>query len=44
MIRPVGVGLKSSAPIGVDGLTITTGAPARAASSAACSAMNFDRL
>ena len=29
MIRPVGVGLTSRGPIGVEGLTITTGRPAR---------------
>ena len=27
MIRPVGVGLTSHGPIGVDGLTITAGSP-----------------
>ena len=45
MIRPVGVGLTSRGPIGVEGLTITTGSPVSAAAwRAPSSARNFERL
>ncbi len=43
-MRPVGVGLMSSSPTGVDGLTITTGAPSAASSSATRSPRNLLRL
>ena len=44
MMRPEGVGLMSRSPTGVVGFTITTSCPERAASTATCSAMNFERL
>ena len=44
IIWPVGVGLMSHGPIGADGLTMTTGAPRAAHSSATRSARNFDAL
>ena len=43
-ICPVGVGFTSPGPIGVDGLTMTTGNPLRAASRTTSSARNFERL
>ena len=43
-MRPVGVGLTSRGPIGVEGLTMTTGRPSAAISVTACSARNFERL
>ena len=44
IIWPVGVGLTSHGPIGVEGFTITTGSPLRAKPRATCSARNFDAL
>ncbi len=41
---PVGVGLMSHGPTGAEGLTMTTGAPRAASSSATRSARNFDAL
>ena len=43
-IWPVGVGLTSQGPIGVDGFTMTTGSPLSAKPSATCSARNLDAL
>ena len=42
--RPVGVGFQSHGPTGAVGFTMTTGTPSSAASTATCSAKNFERL
>ena len=44
IICPVGVGLTSHGPMGADGLTMTTGAPRAAHSSATRSARNLEAL
>ncbi len=45
MMRPVGVGLTSRGPIGVDGLTMTAGSPSSfTIRSTSRSAMTLDRL
>ncbi len=44
IICPVGVGLTSQGPIGAEGLTMTTGAPRAAHSSATRSARNLEAL
>jgi len=44
IICPVGVGLTSQGPTGAEGLTITTGSPRPASSTATRSARNFDAL
>ena len=43
-IRPVGVGLRSPGPIGVDGLTMTTEVPVCGEPQASSSARYFERL
>ena len=44
IILPEGVGVWSPTPTGMDGFTITTGAPRRAKSRAASSARYLERL